>query len=143
MCSSDLGPIDHDRYIKFLSKEFVLDKDLLKHDYLKPENTYRKNQFFENYNEQERNNFKNKIYEMVTNLQTYFSFWVLDYYNKKISVIEKTLSWTKTKNHEKVYQTYPPFESVILNQSGAQVLATPIKRPSLSDDHKNLDNIIQ
>ena len=75
---------------------------------------------------------------MVTNLQTYFSFWVLDYYNKKISVIEKTLSWTKTKNHEKVYQTYPPFESVILNQSGA-----PIKRPSLSDDHKNLDNIIQ
>ena len=56
---------------------------------------------------------------MVTNLQTYFSFWVLDYYNKKISVIEKTLLWTKTKNYEKVYQTYPPFESVILNQSGA------------------------
>ena len=92
-----LGPIDHDRYINVLSKEFVLDKDLLKHDYLKPENTDKKNQFFENYNEQERNSFKNKNYEMVTNLQTYFSFWVLDYYNKKISVIEKTLSWTKTK----------------------------------------------
>ena len=59
-------------------------------------------------------------------------------------MIEKTLSWTKTKNHEKVYQTYPPFESITLNQnSGVQVLVTPIKRPSLSDDKKNLDSIIQ
>ena len=82
---------------------------------------------------------------MVTDLQTHFSFFdFLDYHNKKISVIEKTLSWMKTENHEKVYQTYPSFESVILNQSnGVQVLATPIKRPSLSDDNKNLDSIIQ
>ena len=82
---------------------------------------------------------------MATNLQTHFSFFdFLDYYNKKISVIEKTLSWTKTENHEKVDQTYPPFELVILNQSsGVQVLTTPIKRPSLSDDNKNLDSIIQ
>ena len=82
---------------------------------------------------------------MVTDLQTHFSFFdFLNYHNKKISVIEKKLSWTKTKNHEKVYQTYPPFESVILNQSsGAQVLATPINRPSLIDDNKNLDSIIQ
>ena len=59
-------------------------------------------------------------------------------------MIEKTLSWTKTENHEKVYQTYPPFESVILNQiSRVQVLATSIKRPSLSDDNKNLDSIIK
>ena len=82
---------------------------------------------------------------MVTDLQTHFSFFdFLDYHNKKISVIEKTLSWTKTENHEKVYQTYPLFESIILNQnSGVQVLATPIKRPSLSDDNKSLDSIIQ
>ena len=82
---------------------------------------------------------------MVTDLQTHFSFFdFLDYHNKKISVIEKPLSWTKTENHEQVYQTYPPFESIILNQnSGVQVLATPIKRPSLSDDNKNLDSIIQ
>ena len=82
---------------------------------------------------------------MVTDLRTYFSFFdFLDYHNKKISVIEKTLSWTKTENHEKVYQTYPPFKSVILNQSsGVQVLATSIKRPSLSNDNKNPDSIIQ
>ena len=68
----------------------------------------------------------------------------MDYYNKKISVIEKILSWTKTKNHEKVYQTYPPFESIILNRNNeVQVLATSIKRPSLSDNNKNLDSIIQ
>ena len=105
----------------------------------------KKNQFFEEYNEQERNNLRTKYYEMVTDLQTHFSFFdFLDYHNKKLSVIEKTLSWTKTENHVKVYQTYPPFESVILNQSnGVQVSATPIKRPSLSDDNKNLDSIIQ
>ena len=122
-----------------------MDKELLKHDYLKPENTDRKNQFFEQYNEQERNDLRTKYYEMVTDLQTHFSFFdFLDYHNKKISVIEKTLSWTKTENHEKVYQTYPPFESITLNQnSGVQVLVTPIKRPSLSDDNKNLDSIIQ
>ena len=82
---------------------------------------------------------------MMTDLQAHFSFFdFLDYHNKKISVIEKILSWTKTENHEKVYQTYPPFESIILNQnSGVQVLDTPIKRPSLSDDNKNLDSIIQ
>ena len=82
---------------------------------------------------------------MVIDLQTHFSFFdFLDYHNKKKGVIEKTLSWTKTKNHEKVYQTYPHFESIILNQSsGVQVLATPIKRPSPSDDNKNIDSIIQ
>ena len=82
---------------------------------------------------------------MVTDLQTHFSFFdFLNYHNKKISIIEKTLFWTKTENHEKVYQTYPPFESIILNQnSGVQVLATLIKRPSLSDDNKNPNSIIQ
>ena len=50
-----LGFID-DRQINVLSKEFVLDKEQLKYDYLKPENNDRKNQFFEEYNEQERNN---------------------------------------------------------------------------------------
>ena len=50
---------------------------------------------------------------MVIDLQTHFSFFdFLDYHNKKISVIEKTLSWTKAEKHEKVYQTYPPFEWV-------------------------------
>ena len=55
---------------------------------------------------------------LIAPYMTYFSFFdFLDYHNKKINVIEKTLSWTKTENHEKVYQTYTPFESVILNQS--------------------------
>ena len=58
-----------DRQINVLSKEFVLDKELLKHDYLKLENTNRKNQFFEEYNEQE-SNLRTKYYELVTNLQT-------------------------------------------------------------------------
>ncbi|KAK7834331.1 hypothetical protein CFP56_024680, partial [Quercus suber] len=135
----------NDRQINVLSKEFVLDKELLKYDYLKPENTNRKNQFFKEYNELEKSILRTKYYEMVTCLQIHFSFFdFLDYHNKIISVIEKTLSWTKTENHEKVYQTYPPFESIILNQnSEIQVLATPIKNPSLSDDNKNLDSITQ
>ena len=39
---------------------------------------------------------------LVAPSKTYFSFFdFLDYHNKKITVIEKTLSWTKTENHEK------------------------------------------
>ena len=64
-------------------------------------------QFFEEYNEQERNNLRTKYYEMMTDLQTHFSFFdFLDYHKKKISVIEKILSWTKIENHKKLYQTY-------------------------------------
>ena len=46
-------PVTHtdDRQINVLTKEFVLDKELLKHDYLKPENSDKKNQFFAEYNE--------------------------------------------------------------------------------------------
>ena len=65
-----LGFIDHNRQINVLSKEFVLDKELLNHDYLKPENINRKNQFFKEYNEQEMSNLRTKYYEMMTDLQT-------------------------------------------------------------------------
>ena len=41
-------------------------------------------QFFEEYNEQERNNLRTKYYEMMTDLQTHFSFFdFLDYHKKK------------------------------------------------------------
>ena len=63
-----LGFTEQDRQIYVLSKEFVLDKELLKHNYLKPENTDRKNHFFEQYNEQEMNNLRTKYYEIVTDL---------------------------------------------------------------------------
>ena len=42
-----------------------------------------------------------------------------------------------------MYQTFPSFETIIIGQGGIQVLATPIKNNSLSDEHKNMDNIIQ
>ena len=43
---------------------------------------------------------------LIAPSRTHFSFFdFLDYHNKKISVIEKTLPWRKKENHEKVYQT--------------------------------------
>ena len=45
---TDILGFTDDRQINVLSKEFVLDKELLKHDYLKPENSDRKNQFLQN-----------------------------------------------------------------------------------------------
>ena len=43
-----LGFTDHGRQINVLSKKFILDKELLKHDYLKLENTNRKANFSKN-----------------------------------------------------------------------------------------------
>ena len=80
----------------------------------------------------------------MIDLKRHLNFFdCLDYCTGKISVIEKTISWTKVKNQEKVYQTFPPFEPIIIGQEGTQVLAIPIKKTSLSDEHKNIDNIIQ
>ena len=80
----------------------------------------------------------------MTDLKRHLNiFDQLDYYTRKIGVIEKTTSWTKVENQKKVYQTFPSFETIIIGQGGIQVLATPIKNNSLSDEHKNMDNIIQ
>ena len=54
--------------LMFYLRNFFLDKELLKFDYLKLENINRKIQFFEEYNEQERNNLRTRYYEMVTDL---------------------------------------------------------------------------
>lgn len=99
--------------------------------------------FFRQNNELERDYLKDKYFETVKDLKRHLNFFdCLDYCTGNISVIEKTISWTKIENQE-VYQTFPHLKPIIIGQEGSQILATPIKKTSLSDEHKNIDNIIQ
>lgn len=52
-------------------------------------------------------------------------------------------SWIKSQINEIIHEEYPPNESITLTHRGSQVVASPFKKASLSDDNKNLDNIIQ
>jgi hypothetical protein len=49
----------------------------------------------------------------------------------------------KVQTNEVVHEEYPPYESITLSHRGSQIVASPLKKVSLSDDNKNMDNIIQ
>jgi len=42
-----------------------------------------------------------------------------------------------------MHEKYPPYESILITHKITQVIASPIKRVSLTDENKNSENIIQ
>ncbi len=42
-----------------------------------------------------------------------------------------------------LHEEFPPYESMILTHRAAQVVASPLKKASNSDESRNFDNIIQ
>ncbi len=42
-----------------------------------------------------------------------------------------------------LHEEFPPYESIILTHRAAQVVASPLKKASNSDESRNFDNIIQ
>jgi hypothetical protein len=52
-------------------------------------------------------------------------------------------SWMKLQTNEIVHEEYPPYESITLSRRGSQIVVCPLKKASLSDDNKNMNNIIQ
>jgi hypothetical protein len=49
----------------------------------------------------------------------------------------------KKENNEVVHEEFPPYESILLNHRGTQVVASSIKKVSPTDENKNMDSIIQ
>jgi hypothetical protein len=84
--------------------------------------------------------------EMRTNI--YFFSWFEHNYKqintREINTINRAKnSWIKLQINEIIHEEYPPYESITLSHRWLQVVASPIKKASLSNDNKNLDNIIQ
>jgi hypothetical protein len=54
-----------------------------------------------------------------------------------------TQNWLKVESKEVVHEEFPPYESIIINHRNQQLLASPIKNVSLSDETKNFEKNIE
>jgi 3-dehydroquinate dehydratase len=78
----------------------------------------------------------------------YFFPWFEHNYGKintrEVDTISRAKnSWIKLQNNEIIHEEYTPYESITISHRGSQIVASPLKNTSLSDDNKNMDNIIQ
>jgi len=83
-----------------------------------------------------------------TRTDIYFFPWFEHNYAKinisKVNTISRSKNnWMKLQTNEVVHEEYHPYESITLSHRGSQIVASPLKKVSLSDDNKNMDNIIQ
>ena len=54
-----------------------------------------------------------------------------------------TKNWLKVESKEVVHEEFSPYESIIINHRNQQLLASPMKNVSLSDETKNFEKIIE
>ena len=54
-----------------------------------------------------------------------------------------TQNWLKVENKEVVHEEFLPYESIVVNHRNHQLVASPIKKVSLSDEAKNFEKIIE
>jgi hypothetical protein len=61
---------------------------------------------------------------------------------KKSSLHRTKKKMDKKKEYNEVmHEEYPPYESVVITHKGTQVIASPIKRASLSDEKTKIPKI--
>ena len=54
-----------------------------------------------------------------------------------------TQNWLKVENKEIVHEEFLPYESIVISHRNHQLIASPIKNASLSDEIKNFEKIIE
>ena len=54
-----------------------------------------------------------------------------------------TKNWLKVESKETAHEEFPPYESIIINHRNQQLVASPMKYVSLSDEAKNFEKIIE
>jgi hypothetical protein len=63
---------------------------------------------------------------------------------KQMQTINRTTqNWLKVENKEVVHEEFPPYESIVVNHRNHHLVASPIKKVSLSDEAKNFEKIIE
>jgi hypothetical protein len=67
-----------------------------------------------------------------------------DLEKKQMQTINRTTqNWLKVENKEVVHEEFPPYESIVISHRNYQLVASPIKNASLSDEIKNFEKIIE
>jgi hypothetical protein len=68
----------------------------------------------------------------------------IDLAKKQMQTISRTTkNWLKVESKEIVHEEFPPYESIIIYHRNQQLLASPMKNVSLSDETKNFEKIIE
>ena len=68
----------------------------------------------------------------------------IDLTKKQMQTINRTTqNWLKVENKEVVHEEFLPYESIIISHRNHQLVASPIKNESLSDETKNFEKIIE
>ena len=68
----------------------------------------------------------------------------IDLAKKQMQTISRiTKNWLKVESKEIVHEEFPPYESIIIYHRNKQLLASPMKNVSLSDETKNFEKIIE
>jgi hypothetical protein len=68
----------------------------------------------------------------------------IDLAKKQMQTINRTTqNWLKVESKEVVHEEFSPYESIIISHRNQQLLASPIKNASLSDETKNFEKIIE
>jgi hypothetical protein len=139
-----------DSQIMIITREYKINKEKLREDFLSSEYEHKRRWFFNTFSEIEQNHIRTKLYNQMNEMRTdiYFFPWFEHNYKqintREINTISRVKnSWIKLQTNEVVHEEYSPYESITLTHKGLQVVASPLKKASLSDDNKNLDNIIQ
>ena len=53
-----------------------------------------------------------------------------------------TKNWLKVESKETVHEEFPPYESIIINHRNQQLVTSPMKYVSLSDEAKNFEKLL-
>jgi hypothetical protein len=139
-----------DPQIMMITREYEINKKKLRKDFMSPGYDHKRTWFFNIFSQIEQNHIRTKWYNQMNELKTDIYFFHLFEHNyAKINISEVNTisraknSWMKLQTNEIVHEEYPPYESITLSRRGSQIVVSPLKKASLSDDNKNMNNIIQ
>jgi hypothetical protein len=133
-----------------INRNYEINKEKLRKDFMSPEYDDKRTWFFKKISQIEQNHIRTRWYNHMNETRTdiYFFHWFEHNYAKinisKVNTISRSKNnWMKLQTNKVVHEEYPPYESITLSHRGSQIVASPLKKVSLSDDNKNMDNIIQ
>jgi len=131
-------------------ENYEINKEKLQKDFMSPEYDDKRIWFFNTFSKYLQNQIRTRWYNDMNETKTdiYFFPWFERNYAKinisKVNTVSRAKNnWMKVQTNEVVHEEYPPYESITLSHRGSQIVASPLKKVSLSDDNKNMDNIIQ
>ena len=140
-------PPPYDPQINVITKQFELNKERLRKEFMSPQYEEKRKWFFKTYSKFMGNHIREKYYDFMNEIQAkvkFFDWFDRTYTTKNLRTIKRaTKNWIKEENNEVIHEEFPPHESILVTHRNLQITSSPIKYVSLGDDTKNFKKIIE